>query len=473
MERDADEILAEEGPDEMIAAHVLEPYIPQAKRRIIRNDDTGQDDPDFQRAAKNGAESWQKPIEAEDGEKEKPVEATPAQIMAAKIKLVAYTMQDPATLPTREFVYGTHLARKYLSAAVATGATGKTSLKLVEALAMITGKALLGVKPAAGPLNVFFWGGEDPLEEVKRKFEAGRFHYGVTPEDITGKLYLHSGRDMEIRTAISVRGGRGFEIARPVVDALISEFQAGKVDAGIIDPFVSSHSVTENDNNAIDAVAKEWGRIADVCNCAIDLIHHLRKVGDGEQTIQDARGASSLIDATRAAELLVKGSKDELGQLGIEPTDYWRYFRVADGKCNLAPPTPKSTWYKLVSIDLGNGKNGARGDNVGVVTRWEKPGMFDEFTLATLDILMRKIRDTDYRTSTQSPGWAGKAVGEVLDIDADSKAGKERIKTMLSAWMKSGALKKEVRQDRTRQDREYVVLGNWQFTTPDPAKKGR
>jgi RecA-family ATPase len=64
-----------------------------------------------------------------------------------------------------------------------------------------------------------------------------------------------------------------------VVEALVAELIARNVDVLVIDPFVSSHGVNENDNSAIDAVAKTWARIAKRANCAIVLVHHSRKLG--------------------------------------------------------------------------------------------------------------------------------------------------------------------------------------------------
>jgi RecA-family ATPase len=60
---------------------------------------------------------------------------------------------------------------------------------------------------------------------------------------------------------------------------------------------VSSHKVPENDNGSVDMVLKEWGRVADQANCAVLLVHHVRK-GDQEVTTQlaDAPGAARLAD---------------------------------------------------------------------------------------------------------------------------------------------------------------------------------
>ena len=74
---------------------------------------------------------------------------------------------------------------------------------------------------------------------------------------------------------------RGTPILRPVVDDVIAQMQRLHVDALIVDPFVSCHRVGENDNSAMDMVAKEWGRVADRGDCAVELIHHTRKAYDG------------------------------------------------------------------------------------------------------------------------------------------------------------------------------------------------
>src|SRR5690606_4620106 len=51
---------------------------------------------------------------------------------------------DPATIPPREWLYGRHLMRKFVSVTVAPGGVGKSSLAIVEAVAMASGKPLLG-----------------------------------------------------------------------------------------------------------------------------------------------------------------------------------------------------------------------------------------------------------------------------------------------------------------------------------------
>ena len=48
---------------------------------------------------------------------------------------------------------------------------GKSTKRMVEAVAMVSGRALLGVKPVKR-LKVWYWNGEDPQTETDRRFAA-------------------------------------------------------------------------------------------------------------------------------------------------------------------------------------------------------------------------------------------------------------------------------------------------------------
>ncbi len=87
-----------------------------------------------------------------------------------------YTWKDPAKLPVREWLYGRLLIRKFVTATVAPGGVGKSSLGAVEFLAQVSGKNLLGVFPPR-QLRVWLWNLEDPQEETERKIQAAAMHY--------------------------------------------------------------------------------------------------------------------------------------------------------------------------------------------------------------------------------------------------------------------------------------------------------
>ncbi|QLP97481.1 MAG: AAA family ATPase [Rhodoblastus sp.] len=212
------------------------------------------------------------------------------------IQATPYSWPDPASIPVREWLYGRHLIRRFVSTTIAPGGVGKSSLTIAEAVSMICGRPLLhGVKPASA-LNVWLVNLEDPLEEIERRVAATMKHYGLRREDCPGHLYVNSGRDCELVVAKMTRGE--MEVHRPLVDAVKATIAANQIDALIIDPFVRSHRLPENSNEAIDLAVSEWAKIADEASCAVDLVHHARKTGGMEVTVEDGRGASAMISAT-------------------------------------------------------------------------------------------------------------------------------------------------------------------------------
>jgi RecA-family ATPase len=195
-----------------------------------------------------------------------------------------YEWRDPSLIPPREFIYGRHYARKYISATVAPGGIGKTSLTIADVIAMVSGRNLIGNNPVH-PVRVWYWNGEDPREETERRVAATCLHYKVSQQDIGDRLFFDSGRDTEIIIASQTKSGA--LIATPVENALTDALIDGQFDVLILDPFVATHRVNENDNMAIDAVAKTFGRIAEKANCAIELVHHVRKTNGNEITAED------------------------------------------------------------------------------------------------------------------------------------------------------------------------------------------
>jgi len=96
---------------------------------------------------------------------------------------------DPASIPARRWIYGQHYIRvKRVSVLASAGGVGKTSMQIVEALAICTGKPLLG-EPVHEPCNVWIINLEDPLwRSFSVRVAAAMLHYNVTADEIRGKL---------------------------------------------------------------------------------------------------------------------------------------------------------------------------------------------------------------------------------------------------------------------------------------------
>lgn len=364
-----------------------------------------------------------------------------------------FVWRDPATIPPRRWLYGRHMVRGFVSLTLAPGGLGKTALTVVEALALASGRALLDVTPAAR-CRVWLFNGEDPDEEAERRIAAAARNYGLGADDLDGWLFTGSGRETELIIAEQTR--EGVAACAPNIDAVNRFMAEHRIDVAIIDPFVSTHHVGENDNAGIDRVIKLWGKIAGGNDAALELVHHVRKPAPGadrETTVDDGRGASALLSGVRSARVLNAMTEAEAEKAGVDRPR--SYFRVANGKANLSPPPDGATWYRFVSVELGNG------DDVGVVTRWEWPSPLEGVKAADLLSVQRAIGRGEWRQDVQSAAWAGHAVAEALGLNVDDKKQRAKIVGLLKVWLASGALAIERRQDSKRMERPFVTVGRW------------
>lgn len=378
-----------------------------------------------------------------------------------------YEWTEPQDIKPRHYHYGRHFIAGYCTATIATGGIGKSSLTAAEALAMVSGKPLLGVQPPRR-CSVWLWSLEEDRDEQRRKIQSCAKHYGLTRQDVCAKeegkhfgLYADT-MSTSLQTTIPTR--EGIQINEPVFENIEARIINEDIDVLIIDPFISSHQASENDNTAMDLIVKRWCALAASTGAAIHLVHHTRKL-NGEQAGSDAaRGGRAMVDAVRYARVLNRMTPEEGERAGVD--DHRSYLHAQSDKSNLAPPE-EASWFKIIGVELENSIEAERGyparpsDKVGVVTRWSWPDAFDGITVEDLVKVQRALDGQQARENVQAKDWAGQIVADVLEIDIADKAGKQRVKTMLNIWIKSGALKVSKIHDENRRERPIIEVGEW------------
>lgn len=383
--------------------------------------------------------------------------AAGSQAPVAPLVATPFVWKDPASIPPRPWVYGRHMIRKQVSVTVAPGGVGKSSLTLVEALCLASGRQLLGEWVPHGGLNAWVYNLEDPRDELDRRVIGAMIHHRIAPGEVEGRLFLDTGRERPLCTAVDIRGE--VTIVKPEIEALEAALKARQIDVLIVDPFVSSHRVSENSSGAIDLVAKEWARLADRCNCAIELVHHTRKTGGADATTEDGRGSTALMGAARSGRVLNKMSDEDRKKASVD-ADPATYFGIDRDKANLAP-TGARQWIRMASVDLG------QGDHVGVAERWQWPDTFDGIGVRHLidtqkEVARRWEIGNPPRFSDQAGAeWIGALIGEICGLDPD--ADKAQIKAILKGWVNSGSLAKVEWVDAKRMKRPVIEVGEWAF----------
>lgn len=139
-------------------------------------------------------------------------------------KPTPFVWRDPAEFKRREWLYGNHYIRKYVTGTIGRRGGGKTTRAIVEILSMVTGRDLLGTgnMPTA-PLRVWYIG-EDTREEIELRFIAACAHHKIKPEEIGGRLFFDSVFDLP-RGATKVAVLKGGVVSTN--DAAIKSFKIG------------------------------------------------------------------------------------------------------------------------------------------------------------------------------------------------------------------------------------------------------
>ena len=369
-----------------------------------------------------------------------------------------YETFDALTLPRREWVYGYDYIKKYISVTASAGGIGKTSLTIVEALAICTGKPLLGVT-AKQTENVWLINLEDPKQELEMRTIAAMQHYGLTPDDVRGKLFMDGEDTMQITLAAESRDGLIQNDA--LLKFMIDKIKANSIGVVILDPFVSAHLVNENNNGSIQAVVAMLRKLARDTNSSVQLVHHIRKTNGDDATIDSVRGAGSLIGAARAARVINRITPDDAMALGVDEHEALGIFRVDDGKANLAPPSDKAVYRRMQSVEIANG------EHIGVATEFKLPDLFDGVTTKDLYDVQRTVAEAEknekaYRADIRAKNWVGVAIAEKLNLDLDKPKDKAKAKAIAKQWISSGSLKvADIPDKRAGRDVPCVVVGEW------------
>jgi len=265
---------------------------------------------------------------------------------------------DLTKIAPRDWIMHRRLITGFVTTTVAPGGTGKSAHSMMEAVTVATGRPLLGEVPKKTGAVVIY-NVEDPLDELQRRLCAIAMHFEIPFAELKD-VHLVSGLDHPLSVATTKDGVTGATEGYARLVRLVKDTDALLL---VLDPFIQTHSVDENSNNAVGVVARLFSQMATQLGCAVNIVHHTRKLpsGSGAGDMDNARGASALVSATRIATTLTTMSEDDAKRVQVPQKDRGWYVRVDNAKGNMQPPASSAEWFKKVSVLLPNG------DEVGVL----------------------------------------------------------------------------------------------------------
>lgn len=367
----------------------------------------------------------------------------PTSVQQTNGKLVLRLARMPVadTIPPRQWLYGTQLIRGFVTVLVAPGGTGKSAYAMGVGIALAAQRNILG-DHLFSRLNVAIINLDDPMDELERRVAAIMIAHRIKREELDGRLFLEDCDGHGLTLAQMEKDDNGFHVANPDEAALIEQIRANDIGLIVCDPFAESHTLEENSNPQMIQAAAVWRRIARATNCAVLLVHHVRK---GDATgIDAARGAKALSDSARVGLLMTVMSAAEAEEFGIQEDDRFAYVRLDDAKRNMAPAA-KARWFRLESVRLGNTFDPTypNGDSVGAIVAWRPPD--NELAAApttelntALDAIQAGptpgVLYSPSKRGQSSDRWCGNVLCEMFSVT------EKQATKMINDWVKSGLL---------------------------------
>jgi DNA polymerase I-like protein with 3'-5' exonuclease and polymerase domains len=358
--------------------------------------------------------------------------------------------------PPRQWLYGRQLCRRFLSSLVAPGDVGKTTKRLTQAIELATGRELLGHRIYQRS-RVLVISLEDDRDELWRRLLAICKHHGIDPVGLKGWLFC---RDLNsVKLVEEVDSERQLGMLYPMLCKAIERRQP---DLVILDPFVKLHALDENKNPDMDFVCSQLIKLAQEYNIAVDSPAHTRKgqliAGDSD----NRRGATAQRDAGRLDYTLTAMTETEAEQFGIDADERKSYVRLDRAKANIVRAI-KATWYRLVSVPLGNATElYPEGDEVQALETWVPPDAWIDLDAGRINRILDKIDAgmPDGNRYSGAPTARKRAAWPIIVAEVPEKT-EAQAREIIRSWLKTGLLisrEYENSADRKKAEGLYVDL---------------
>jgi len=339
---------------------------------------------------------------------------------------------QPMLRKKREFLVPNRFMRKHVTLTSAAPGVGKSTLAIEEAIALVSGRDFLNLGfDETKPMRAAIINNEETSDEIERRIEATCQCFDVPLESIAENLFVRSGVDAE--KLVAARMIDGEVVATPHRRALKQFVQDAQLDLLIIDPFVQSHAVSENANEAVSRamVLLRECVVGDEHSAALNLVHHIRKPPGGLRTSPDdmmvARGAGSMLGEAHFVFNLTDMSKRDAEEMGVEEDDLRSYLRLDDAKTKMGPPND-ARWFERHGEDMVR-TFGV--EEIGVLIPWVPDVTDGKATVADKKKLLQMIdkRHKDGNPLTQKEDRDVKKLAVKL-----LKLKKKMVRDLITEW---------------------------------------
>ena len=239
---------------------------------------------------------------------------------------------------------------------VAPPGAGKSTLGIALAVAAATGGSEIVGETVHETIKAWVWNNEDDRNELRRRLGSRSCEpmERRARRSALAKHGLNSGSERPLVVAKATKDGAVVRL--PDIEAIIERVQAEGVGLPVVDPFVETHEVDENNNAQIKAVAAMWREVAWAAGIArLSSSTHAAKPPSASPdawtgSLAASRGASSLAGVARIMRTLFAMSQSDADKFGLDADERRLWVRLDDAKANLSLASGSARWFKRLSI---------------------------------------------------------------------------------------------------------------------------
>lgn len=319
---------------------------------------------------------------------------------------------DPSAIPLRRWLVFGRYARGEGTVYGGPPGVNKSSLLLVDAAQIVTGRSLLGDRiDETG--EVLFLVGEDRRRDFEARLAGICTYYNVAPAELRNRLHVVF--QPEIDPTGYTLGAMADDVA--TLNSAMFEWvrKFPNLAALFIDPMISWHRMLENDNVAMQLLCVALRGLASQANIAVAFDHHVTKVSmtDVEAHVGNLaalRGGSTIAADMRWAFTMARIKPETASHYGILEEERKLYRRLDTLKASYGPDDDGPRLLKIQTVRIANG------ETVGVLTpvdadRLQAAGVErqeaerEERRQSLADALGRMLREKAPRSAGEAALW--------------------------------------------------------------------
>jgi RecA-family ATPase len=368
---------------------------------------------------------------------------------------------DPNKLPPpRGKLLGNSFCKEFLSGVISPGGIGKTTLRILQALALTSGRIDEKAFGLSGETvyvrsRVLIICLEDSPIEVERRIRAMCKHYGIALSELKGWLFIDT---PEIKLATTNR--RGELIVGNLLKGIEGAVKRRKIDLVIIDPLVDAHELDENAARHMNYVCALLVRMCIRLGIAIDLPQHTRKGAVTPGDPDNSRGSTAIQGKSRLNYTLTVMTPAEAKDFNIDEGERRSYVRLDSAKVNIVPPSRTARWFRMMSEPLGNATSTyPEGDWIQVMEPWNPPPVAavmtaeeEEAIEAQIDLGLEDEDELVRRYSAHSQAAKERQAWRIVKKHA-SHLSDEQCKAYIRKLLKDGRLYEAKYYDSARREK--------------------